>query len=75
MRSVYLTSAGFCLDLILERIDLVYQFPRRREADLLFSLFYADALSVFFLFTISVVAFAAALYSARILSRRTWRAA
>jgi hydrogenase-4 component F len=70
---IYLTSLGYFLNLVLS-IPLIYFFISGGKPIVMFSTLYADALSVFFIFTVSVVSFAASLYSqsyiAHDLSRR-----
>ncbi|MFA5887037.1 MAG: hydrogenase 4 subunit F [Patescibacteria group bacterium] len=53
---------GYLIGLVLS-IALAYHFLASPQPISLFNIFYADALSIFFVFTSSIIVFAAALYS------------
>jgi hydrogenase-4 component F len=59
---LYITSFGFFLNLVLSA-NLVYMFIAGGRPMQMFGIIYVDALSVLFIFTISLVTFVASLYS------------
>jgi hydrogenase-4 component F len=59
---VYVTSFGHFINLLI-CCDMVYEFIAHGHVLSVFNIFYADSLSVLFILTISIVSFAASLYS------------